>query len=134
MKFFMMAILISSSFAYGQGSMAVSKEALSGQFDSYVKQKSNQIEGDVENEVMSVAKLQLNEATDFDLIKNVLLTLVKLEESDPSRTTTMMLAQSYGRNKKLFRKAFAAIKTKENKKSVDEIEKLMGDFAAFGNG
>ena len=79
MKLFIFVILISASVSFAQVKQTPSKEALSAQFDSYVKQKSNQINGDVENEVMSVAKLKLDEATDLDLLKNVLLTLVKLD-------------------------------------------------------
>ncbi len=136
MKLFLLTILIfaSTSFAAETKVSPTSKDQLSAQFDSYLKQKSKEIDGDVEKDVLNFAKLKLSEVSDLDLVKNVLLTLVKLDETDPSRTTTMMLASSYSQNKKLFQKAFVSIKTKENKATVEEIEKLMADFSTSGNG
>ena len=131
MKILMITILLFSTFGWAKTS---SKDMLSAQFDSYLKQKTKEIDGDVEKDVKAVAALKLNENADLNLLKNVLLTLVKLDETDPSRTTTMMLAQSYARNKRLYVKAFASIKNSENKTIVEELEKLMNDFSFSGNG
>ena len=108
-KLFIALLLISSSsFAIEKNKNPITlNQTLSSLFDVYAKQKSKEIEGDVMKDIDQLASLKLNEKTDLKLIKNVIRTLIKLDETDPSRTAVMVLGPSYGQNTKLYKKAFS---------------------------
>lgn len=113
--------------------MAESKAALTTKFNIYVQQKTNSVEGDVEKDFRNLAQVQLSDQ-DLNLVQNALLTLVKLDKEDPSRTSVQILAQAYSKNPKLFQKAFKIITTSENKDVVKDIEEMMKSFGQSGNG
>lgn len=126
MKLFFI-LLFSSSFAFAQ-----SKTDLASKFSIYAQSKTESLEGDVEKDFRDLAKIKLSDA-DLALVQNALLTLVKLDKEDPSRTSVQILSGTYLKNKKLFQKAFQIIRTNENKDVVLEIEDMM-QSSAGGNG
>jgi len=111
---------------------AKSKADLSAKFAAYVLQKSDSLEGDVEKDFRDLALIKLTDA-DSTLIQNALLTLVKLDKEDPSRTSVQVLGASYSKNAKLFQKAFQVIRTPENNTILREIEQILKSSAS-GNG
>jgi len=126
MKLFLV-ILLSSYFAFAQ-----SKPALIAKFSVYAQSKTESVEGDAEKDFRDLAQIKLTD-TDLALVQNALLTLVKLDKEDPSRTSVQILAKSYSKNAKLFQKAFQIIRTSENKDTIQEIEEMMKS-AGGGNG
>ena len=127
MKLIALLVLLFSVSAFAQ-----SKSDLSAKFAAYVQQKTDSLEGDVEKDFRDFAQLKLNDA-DSTLIQNALLTLVKLDKEDPSRTSVQVLGASYSKNAKLFQKAFQIIRTNENKDTLREIEQIMKS-SGRGNG
>lgn len=103
-------------------------------FDKYANQTSTELDGDVMKDVEAFANLKLNSKTDLKFVQNVLVTLIKLDQEDPSRTAVMILGPSYGKNKKLYQMAFALVKDEKNKVQVEEMEALMKTFSILGNG
>lgn len=71
---------------------------------------------------------------DFEAVKNVVQTLVLLDQQDPSRTAVMMLSESYGKYKVLYDRAFKAIETPQNRTIILELRELMSHFYEDGNG
>jgi hypothetical protein len=127
MKLLALVILLFSVSTFAQ-----SKADLSAKFTAYVQQKTESLEGDVEKDFRDLALVKLSE-TDSSLIQNALLTLVKLDKEDPSRTSVQVLGPSYSKNTKLFQKAFQIIRTSENAAVLKEIEQIMKSFDS-GNG
>jgi hypothetical protein len=137
MKKILISLLLISSICFAKDEVIVSKEAvnsLTTQFQDYIKQKSKEVDGDVMKDFEKLAPLLLDENTDLAFVKNVILILIKLDETDPSRTGVMMLGQSYANNTTLYKKAFASLKTKKNNTQLKEIEDLMKSFSQLGNG
>jgi hypothetical protein len=127
MKIITLFLLLFSISAFAQ-----SKTDLNAKFAAYVHQKSGPLDGDVDKDFRDLARVKLTEA-DLTLLQNALLTLVKLDEEDPSRTSVQMLSNSYSKNVKLFQKAFQIIRTNENATVLKEIEQVMKNSAG-GNG
>ena len=113
---------------------ALNTKIISERFENYANQTSKELEGDVMKDVEAFADLKLNPNSDLKLVKNVLVTLIKLDQEDPSRTAVMILGPSYGKNSKLYKTAFALVKDEKNKPQVEEIENLMETFSKIGNG
>jgi hypothetical protein len=131
MKFLIYTLILAYSFSAHAQNV---NQALATQFQNYANQSSAEIDGDVMSDVEKLAPLRLNK-NDLDLVKNVILTLVKLDKEDPSRTAVMMLSESYGKNKKLYKEAFAEVaKTGVNKTQLKQIEDILENFNSSGNG
>lgn len=137
MKKLLITLLFISSISFAKNEVVVSKEAvtsLTAQFQIYVNQKSNDVDGDVMKDFEKLAPLKLDEKTDLAFVKNVILILIKLDAADPTRTGAMILGQSYGNNTALYKKAFTNLSTAKNKTQLKEIEDLMKNFSQMGNG
>lgn len=99
---------------------------------AYVQQKSETLEGDVEKDFRDFAVLKLSEG-DLSLVQNALLTLVKFDKEDPSRTSVQVLGPSYSKNSKLFQKAIQIIRNSDNAAVLKEIEEIL-KTSSGGNG
>jgi hypothetical protein len=122
--FFTLFLFSSTVFA------ADEKTSLISRFAHYAQVE---IEDDVMISVEKVGPLKLEKTSDLELVKNVIRTLIKLDNEDPSRTAVMMLSRSYFMNLEIYKAAFAALQTKDNKIQLNEIESLMRNFKS-GNG
>ena len=133
MKKTLLTLIFLSSIALATP-VALDSKTISDRFENYANQTSKELEGDVMKDVEAFANLKLNPNSDLKLVKNVLVTLIKLDTEDPSRTAVMILGPSYGKNMKLYKSAFALVKDEKNKTQVEEIESLMKTFSKIGNG
>ncbi len=120
-------------FLFSFSAFAQSKAELSEKFAAYAQQKSETLDGDVDKDFRDLAQVKQFSDADSTLIQNALLTLVKLDKEDPSRTSVQLLGVSYSKNEKLFQKAFQIIRTPENSTILHEIEQMMKSFG-MGNG
>ncbi len=84
--------------------------------------------------LQKISEKKLDEKKDIELVKQALQILLKLDETDPSRTGAAILAESFGKNKKLYQKAAKQIETKKNKTSLSEILEMMKTLNENGNG
>lgn len=126
MKSISLFLLLFSVSAFAQ-----SKAELSAKFAMYAQQRTESVQGDTEKDFRALAQLKLRDS-DLTLIQNALLTLVKLDKEDPSRTSVQILTISYSKNKSLFQKALKIIRTPENKNILQEIEEILQ--SSDGNG
>ena len=82
----------------------------------------------------ALADEKLTEKNDLERVKKALLDLIVMDEFDPSRTGAAILADSYGKHTELYKKAAQQIETKDNKKTLKEIIKVMKNLNENGNG
>lgn len=104
---------------------------------AYYSTKNPQtLQGPIADDLNAVAALQLTEK-DLDLIKNVIKTLLILDDMDPSRSNVERLYGSYQKNKALYDKAFSqvynSLKNRNLKKQLKEIKQILSE-PAQGNG
>ncbi len=84
--------------------------------------------------IEAFSEKKLDPKKDLGAVKKILLTLLALDDKDPSRTAVMTLSKSYTENQELYDKAFKAIETKKNKKQLKEIQEIMDHHYEDGNG
>ena len=84
--------------------------------------------------LQKISEKKLDDQTDLELVKRTLKILIELDETDPSRTGPAIMAMSYGKHEKLYKKAAKQIETKKNKQTLKEILEVMKTLNESGNG
>jgi hypothetical protein len=110
------------------------RASLSIRLANYKNQTTTNEKVTVLDDLQKLASLELSEENDLELVKNAFVTLLNLEDADPSRTGVFMLSDSYRKNTALFQKAAGLIRKHKNKNSLPEILQIMKSFSTEGNG
>lgn len=84
--------------------------------------------------LQKISEKKLDDQTDLELVKRTLKILIELDETDPSRTGPAIMAMSYGKHEKLYKKAAKQIESKKNKQTLKEILEVMKTLNESGNG
>ena len=92
------------------------------------------IKGNAYDNLQKISEKKLDDKKDIELVKRTLKILIELDETDPSRTGPAIMAISYGKNEKLYKKAARQIETKKNKQTLKEIIDVMKTLNESGNG
>lgn len=110
------------------------RASLSIRFSNYALKTPTKLKNNILADIEKLGSLELTEKNDLGLVKNALLTLILIDKMDVPRDGISTLADSYGKNQALYKKAASIIETEKNKKQLAELLKMMNDFDENGNG
>ena len=86
------------------------------------------------DDLQKISEQKLDAKKDLELVKKTLMTLIKIDDAEPSRTGPAIMATSFGKHEKLYKKAAKEIETKKNKQALKEILEVMKTLNESGNG
>ena len=110
------------------------RASLSIRFSNYALKTPTKIRNTILADMQKLGTLELTEKNDLELVKNALLTLILIDKMDIPRAGLSNLADSYEKNKTLYKKAALLIQTEKNKKLMTELLETMDSFDENGNG
>lgn len=110
------------------------RSSLSIRMANYADQVPQKMRFAILADLEKFSLLDLTEKNDIELIKNVLQTLLLIDEMDSPRTGVLTVSDSYGHYKKLYIQAALSIETAKNKNLLQNLLQVMDDFYQHGNG
>lgn len=130
--------LASTQFAFAKVDLSTQEKgeraSLSIRFNNYAIKTPTKMKNTILADIEKLGSLDLTENNDLELVKNALLTLILIDKMDVPRIGLSTLADSYGKNKALYKKAASAIQTEKNKNLLSELLETMDSFDENGNG
>lgn len=136
MKYLFLIFLCVSSLSIANQPSASSPnlhQVLQQKFEKYATSTLENLPEDTMDSIDKLCLIEMNPQSDIDLAKNILRTVLTLEEAGPDRLDVLLLSQCFQKNESLYTQAASQIQNAKNKKQLVQIFQILKNYPN-GNG